>query len=184
VGAQSFFSNLISGVLLMVEKPLRIHDIVEVRGELAVVQEIGARATRVTTLDSTDIFLPNSSFWGNQIANQTYGSTSLKLSLALGVAYGSPEREVEGLLRQIAEAHPRILKTPAPYVRLAQFGETAMIFRLSFYLAQKDVVASPRLANDTLSDLRYAAVEALRQAGIDMVPTHRLELSRPPDPGA
>ena len=181
VGAQSFFSNLISGVLLMVEKPLRIHDIVEVGGELAVVREIGARATRVTTFDSTDIFLPNSSFWGNQIANQTYGSSSLKLSLAIGVAYGSPEREVERLLRQIAEAHPRILKTPAPYVRLAQFGETAMVFRLAFYLAQKEVVISPRLANDTLSDLRYAAVEAFRHVGIGVVPTRRLDLVRPPE---
>ena len=145
------------------------------------VREIGARATRVTTFDSTDIFLPNSSFWGNQIANQTYGSSSLKLSLAIGVAYGSPEREVERLLRQIAEAHPRILKTPAPYVRLAQFGETAMVFRLAFYLAQKEVVISPRLANDTLSDLRYAAVEAFRHVGIGVVPTRRLDLVRPPE---
>jgi len=179
LGAQEFFRNFISGLVLMLEKPIRIHDIITLDGELVVVREIGSRTTHVATFDGTDVFLPNSYFWENRIVNETYSGRSIKLKIRVGVAYGSPPEEVEAILLAAAEGHPRVKGDPPPYVRLSDFGETGLIFTLSCCLDQRDLLQSRRLLEDTRSDLRRAVAGLLAEAGIDPVPTRRLELASP-----
>jgi potassium efflux system protein len=178
LGAQEFFRNLISGLALMIEKPVRIHDIIEIDNDVAVVKEIDSRTTHVLTFNGVDVFLPNSFFWENRIVNRTFSSKAVKLRLTIGIAYGAPVREVERLLLEVAAIHPSVLRSPAPSVTFADFAEHSLTFRLSFYLSQHDLLLSWSLFHDTMSELRFAITERLTEAGIEIVPTHRVEWTR------
>ncbi len=177
LGAQEFFRNLISGLVLMIEKPIRIHDIIEIDNDVAVVKEIDSRATHVLTFNGVDVFLPNSYFWENRIANRTFSSKNVKLRMTVCAAYGSPVREVERILLETAGSHPKILRDPAPGVTFADFAEHSLTFRLSFYLSQRDLLLSWPLYYDVMSDLRFALTDRLEAAGVEIVPTHRLAWS-------
>jgi len=177
LGAQEFFRNLISGLVLMIEKPIRIHDIIEIDNDVAVVKEIDSRTTHVLTFNGVDVFLPNSYFWENRIANRTFSSKNVKLRLTVCAAYGSPVRTVERILLETAASHPKILRDPAPCVTLADFAEHSLTFRLSFYLSQHDLLLAWPLYYDVMSDLRFALTERLEAAGVEIVPTHRIAWS-------
>ena len=179
VGAQDFFRNLISGLILMVEKPVRIRDIIEIDGEYAVVKEIDSRTAHVRTFDGLDLFLPNSTLLGDKIRNRTYAHRAVKVKVDITVAYGSDPETVRRLLLEAAEVHPRILEDPEPYVRFAEFRESCLLFRLTFFLAQEDLVRSGRILEDTRSDLRFALAAALPAAGIDIVPGGLMDLRFP-----
>jgi small-conductance mechanosensitive channel len=170
VGAQDFFRNLIGGLMLMVEKPIRIRDIIEIDGEFALVKAIESRTTHVRTFDGVDLFLPNSHLLEAKIRNRTYSGRSVKAKLSLYTPYGVPVGEIRRILLDLAAAHPRVLKDPAPYARFADCQEGALLFRLYFFLSQEELVQAGRIMEDTLSDLRTAVMEALEAAGIDVAP--------------
>jgi small-conductance mechanosensitive channel len=149
-GAQNIFSNLITGFIIMFEKPFRVNDIVQVDGTVATVIEIGSRATTVRDFDNVDMMIPNSHFLNNNIINWTHSDKLIRGTVTVGVAYGSPAREVESLLLKVASDHSKVLKNPAPYVVFRDFGDSALVFELYFYVDMKN--ASRFFV---ASDLRY-----------------------------
>ena len=179
VGAQDFFRNLISGLILMVEKPVRIRDIIEIDGEYAVVKEIDSRTAHVRTFDGVDLFLPNSAFLGDKIRNRTYAHRTVKVKVDVTVAYGSDPGTVRRLMLEAAEVHPRVLADPEPYVRFAEFQNSALLFRLTVFLSQEELVRSGRILEDARSDLRFALAESLPAAGIDIVPGGLMDVRFP-----
>jgi len=150
LGAQNLFRNFITGFIIMLEKPFKVNDIVQVDGTVATVVEIGSRATTVRDFDNVEMMIPNSHFLDNNIINWTHSDMLIRGSVSVGVAYGSTARKVEELLMEVAGGHSKVLKRPEPYVVFRDFGDSALIFELYFYVDMKN--ASRFFV---ASDLRY-----------------------------
>ncbi len=161
-GAQNLVNNFISGFIIMAERPIKIGDIVEVEGNFAVVEEIGARCTRIRTGANVQILVPNSSFLEKNIINWTLSDQRIRTSVVVGVVYGSPVREVERLLIQAAREHQRILGTAEPFVLFTDFGDNALIFELFFWIRMTRLLERRRIE----SDIRFRVDELFREAGI------------------
>ena len=161
-GAQNLINNFISGFIIMAERPVRIGDMIEIEGNFARVEDIGPRCTRIRTADNIHILVPNSSFLEKNIVNWTLSDQKVRAHVELGVAYGSPVREVERILVRAAADHARILTEPPPSVLFRDFGDNALIFRLYFWVSMESL--SERLALE--SSIRFHIDELFREAGI------------------
>jgi small-conductance mechanosensitive channel len=161
-GLQTIAQNFVSGLILLLERPVKKGDFVEVGEVRGSVREIHARATVITTLDNVDIIVPNGQFIVEQVVNQTYDSRSIRARVAVGVAYGSDTELVNATLVRVAREHPSVLDEPPPAVLFEDFGESSLDFLLLFW------VADPLFAVQTSSDLRFAIDRAFRKAGIEI----------------
>ncbi len=129
-GMQTIFSNFISGVIILLEKPIKVGDRVEVGDVSGNVQSISVRATTIITNDDVSIIVPNSDFISNQVINWSHSRRNVRTSITVGVAYDSDPDLIEKLLLEVAANEPGVLKNPEPAVRLAEFGESSLNFRL------------------------------------------------------
>jgi len=163
-GSQNIVNNFISGLILLVERPIKVGDLVQVEGTQGYVESIGARSTIVRTFDNTNIIVPNSTFLETNVINWTLSDQLIRTNVSVGVAYGSPVREVERLLQRVMDEHPQILERPAPFVRFVDFGDNALVFTAYFWLLMSDTVDRRRLE----SDLRFRIDETFREAGIEI----------------
>lgn len=163
-GSQNIANNFISGIILLAEQPIRIGDMIELDGVLATVEHIGPRSTRVRSASGTQIVVPNSSFLDKHVVNLTLSDDHVRTSIRVGVAYGSPAREVARLLRRAADEHPRVLQAPEPTVNLADFGDSAMVFDLNVSMRIRTL--ADRRAIE--SDLRFAIDALFREAGVSI----------------
>lgn len=179
-GSQNVVNNFISGLILLVERPVRVGDIIEIDGLQGVVREIGPRSTRVVTGDNVDVVIPNSSILQANVVNWTLADDKVRASVSVGVAYGSPVRNVEQSLRQAAAAHDRILQDPQPVVLFEDFGDNALLFRLYFWVR----IRRPFERRRVESDLRFDIDARLREANITIAFPQRdvhLDTLRPLD---
>ena len=161
-GAQNIFNNLISGFIIMFDKPIRVNDLVELEGISGIVEEIGSRSTRIKTFDNVDVLLPNSYFLSNKIVNWTHTDRKIRVKMTASVKYGSPVREVERLLLLTATEHTRVLKHPEPLVFFNEFGPSSMDFVLYFWIDMANAVG-PRVA----SDIRFRLVSLFGEKEIE-----------------
>ncbi|MBN2468443.1 MAG: mechanosensitive ion channel [Deltaproteobacteria bacterium] len=161
-GAQNLINNFISGFIIMAERPIKIGDLVEVDGNFAVVEEIGGRCTRIRTGANYHILVPNSSFLEKNIINWTLSDKKIRTNVTVGVIYGSPVEEVRRLLMRSAEDNTRILKEPAPFVLFNDFGDSALVFDLYFWIRIERLMDRKRLE----SDVRFRIDDSFREAGI------------------
>jgi len=161
-GAQNLFNNLISGFIIMIEKPIRIGDIVEVEGSNGRIEDIGNRCVRVRRTDGVDVLMPNSAFLENPVINWTLFDYEVRGKVTVGVAYGSPCRDVERLILQAAREHAGVRDEPPPLVLFEEFGDNALTFTVLFWAH----VERPMDMRRIQSDLRYRIDELFREAGI------------------
>ncbi len=161
-GAQNLINNFISGLVIMAERPIKVDDIIEVDGHFARVEEIGTRCTRIRTGENVHILVPNSSFLEKNIVNWTLSDKLVRAHVSVGVAYGSPVREVERLMLQAAQEHPNIQKTLKPFVVFSDFGESSLVFELHFWQSMQGMMDIRILC----SDVRFRVDELFRHAGI------------------
>ena len=150
-GAQNLINNFICGFIILVERPIRIGDLIEMDGRTARVEEIGARCTRVRTGSNIHILIPNSSFLENNITNWTFSDQKIRTQVVVGVAYGSPIEQVTELLEQAATQTEKILSDPKPFVIFDDFGDSALIFEIYFWAIVRGIIEKKRIS----SDLRY-----------------------------
>ena len=161
-GLQNIAQNFISGLILLVEQPVRHGDFIRVDNVLGTVDDIGLRATTVVTRDEVTIVVPNSALISGQVVNHSRPTTSLRIRVGVGVAYGTdPARVVEALM-DVAKANRGVLDAPAPEVRFEDFGDSAMSFALFCWIpnAREDLRTS--------SALRFAIEKRFREAGISI----------------
>ncbi|MDD4365287.1 MAG: mechanosensitive ion channel [Synergistales bacterium] len=163
LGAQKFFADLISGFIILMQKPFRINDMIQVDGMFATVIEVGSRYTKIRTFDNADVMMPNGYLLDNRIVNWTLGDQVMRSKVTVGAGYGSDPRTVEGLLLKAAKEHLKVLPKPAPFVVFSDFGDSALVFDLYFWVNME--FASGLV---TGSDLRYRIVELFREAGIEI----------------
>ncbi len=161
-GAQNLINNFISGFIVMAEQPIKIGDLVEIEGMFAMVEEIGARCTRIRTGGNVQILVPNSSFLEKNIINWTLSDKEVRAQVTVGVIYGSPVREVERLMLQVADDHTRVKKAPKPFVLFNDFGDNSLIFDLYFWISMNRIM-DRRIIE---SDIRFHIDELFREAGI------------------
>lgn len=161
-GLQNIAQNFVSGLILLLERPVKKGDFVEVGEVKGTVRDIRARATVVTTLDNVDIVVPNGQFITEPVVNQTFGDRRVRARIEVGVAYGSDTELVRSTLEGVAAVNAQVLPTPAPVVLFLAFGESSLDFALLVWLP--DPLLEPRIT----SDLRFAVDRAFRAAGIEI----------------
>jgi potassium-dependent mechanosensitive channel len=161
-GAQNLINNFISGFIIMAEQPIKIGDLIEIEGNFAMVEEIGARCTRIRTGGNVQILVPNSSFLEKNIINWTLSDKEVRAQITVGVIYGSPVREAERILLQVADEHKRVRKVPKPFVLFNDFGDSALVFDLYLWISMNRIM-DRRIIE---SDIRFRIDELFREAGI------------------
>lgn len=133
-GAQNLINNFISGFIIMIERPIKIGDMIEVKESFGTIEEIGARCTRIRTAGNVHILVPNSSFLEKEITNWTLSDQRVRAQIPVGVAYGSDTRRVAELMRKAAVEHGKVLGTPEPFVIFDDFGDNSLVFQLFFWI--------------------------------------------------
>ncbi|MGB0370323.1 MAG: mechanosensitive ion channel family protein [Opitutales bacterium] len=162
-GAQNLFRNLISGFIIMFEKPIRIGDIVEIGDVEGRVQEIGNRTILVKRSDGVDLVVPNHYFIDEIVVNWTREDGAVRATLLVGVAYGSPVAKVRELLLRVANENPKVLQEPRPpEVLFADFGDNALGFELHFW----SNIVRPMDRRRVMSELRFEIDRLFNDAGI------------------
>ena len=136
LGLQNIANNVISGVFLLVERPIKAGDWVAVSGHEGFVRRINIRATEVETFQRTHVLVPNSMFLQNPVVNRTYSDTSSRVEIKLTVGLGTDVAAMEGLLREAALGHPRVLRVPAPIVRFMRISSSGLDFELFIFVSR------------------------------------------------
>lgn len=129
-GLQTVVSNFFAGLIIMIERPVKIGDRIEVGDVNGDVIEIGARATTVLTNDNIAIIVPNSKFVSENVVNWKYNDNRVRFRVPVSVAYGTDLRKVEKLLMEVAAAEQAVLDNPEPNVALVEFGDSGVKFEL------------------------------------------------------
>ena len=160
LGLRSVARNFVSGLILLIEQPIRPGDFVQVGGTFGEVEDIGARATRVITRDQVTIFVPNSDLATTQVVNHSRPTSNLRVGVNVGVAYGSDVELVRRVLLDVAGGTPQVLAEPAPEVRFTDFGESSLDFSLLVWIG--DPAEDLRVG----STIRFAIDAAFRSAGV------------------
>lgn len=161
-GAQALINNFISGIILLFERPIKPGDLIEVEGTRGKVVSIGLRCSHVRRFDGIDILVPNSDFLQKSVVNWTLSDQLIRLQVKIGVAYGSPTREVAHLIDHALKEHGKILKEPEPIILFDDFGASALNFKVDFW-----VEVLPGFDHRIIaSDLRHMLDKRLREANI------------------
>ncbi|HEY0336299.1 MAG TPA: mechanosensitive ion channel domain-containing protein [Burkholderiales bacterium] len=166
-GLQNIFSNFISGIIILVEKTLKIGDFVDLQsGVRGTVTEISMRYTRVTTNDSVDILVPNSEFINQRVTNWTFGERNRRIRVPFGVAYGTDKQQVrEAGVAAARTVHRIILDDTHPAdVRLVSLGESSLDFELLVWVGP-ELIGKP---GGTHARLLWALEDELTRRGIDI----------------
>jgi small-conductance mechanosensitive channel len=161
-GAQAVINNLISGWILMSERPVRIGDFVELDDNRGVVESIGNRSTRIRRVDGVHLLVPNSQMLERVVINWTLVDRKFRTSVRLGVAYGSPVRLVEKMLYRAVGEQGEVLPEPKPFVVFDDFGDNALIFEAIFWCQ----ASAERELRMVRSDIRFRIDELCREHGI------------------
>src|SRR5476651_2062 len=136
LGLQNIANNVISGVIMLMERPVKAGDWVSVSGHEGFVRRINIRATEIETFQRTHVIVPNSLFLQNPVVNRTYSDTSSRIDIPVTVGLGTDVVRMETILREAALDHPRVLRVPKPIVRFVRLTPTGLDFELFAFVPQ------------------------------------------------
>lgn len=160
-GMQTLLKNLVSGIIILFERPFRVGDVLDFAGQQGTVISVGIRSSVLQLWDNTEMLIPNSALLENSVTNWTYSNRKVRFIVSVGVAYGADTRRVVQLLTEIVERHGLVEKDPPPQILLTNFGENALTFEIRFWT---DVLkGSP---SQISSDLRQMIAVAFAEQGI------------------
>ncbi|QRZ13664.1 mechanosensitive ion channel family protein [Paracoccus methylovorus] len=159
-GMQQVVSNFVSGIILLVERPITVGDWIEVGGQQGVVKKMSVRATQIQAFDRTQVIVPNSNLITQPVTNWTRGSLAGRISVPITVAHGSDSRKVADLLREIAEDQPTVLINPAPAVLLRSITAEGQNFEL------RAVLSDINGGIGVTSEINHQILEHFAAAGI------------------
>ena len=129
---QGSLSNLAAGVMLLIFRPYKVDDFIDVAGRFGQVKEIDLFTTILQTFDNKKVIIPNSQIWGDQIINHSYHEIR-GVDMHFGVAYKEDTEEVRKVINSVLEAHPLILKDPAPFVQVETLNDSSVDFLVRPY---------------------------------------------------
>lgn len=157
---QYLFQDIISGIMMILDQSLHVGDIIEVDGKVGRVFEIRLRTTRALTRDDKVVVIPNHIFLTDSIYNYTQNHKMTRESVKVGVAYGSDVNLVKGILTNVVKDQEGILKNPKPFVLFEDFGDSALLFSINFYI--RDSFTDPK----TKSAIRFAIDAQFRESNV------------------
>ncbi|WP_417805551.1 DUF3772 domain-containing protein [Thalassospira lucentensis] len=161
-GMQSIVNNFVSGLILLVERPIKVGDWIVVGADQGFVKDIRVRATEIETFDRSSIVIPNSELISNRVLNWTLKERSGRGIIKIGVGYESDVEKVREILLEMAESRREILSYPAPQVVFMDFGASSLDFELRYFLRDiGDVLA-------VASSIRFELVQRFRDEGIEV----------------
>jgi len=136
-GMQAIVNNFVSGLILLFERPIKVGDVIQLSdGQQGKVLHLGLRATTVQTFDRAEIVVPNGDLISNQVTNWTLGDRGMRLSIPVGVAYGSDVETVMHELLAVATENDQVLDNPKPVVLFLNFGASSLDFQLRAWIAE------------------------------------------------
>ena len=159
---QEIFQDIIGGIFIIVDKSLRVGDIIEIDNKVGKVFEIKLRTTRAITRDDKVIIIPNHKFISDIVYNYTQNHKTTRELVRIGVAYGSDIELVTQILLDIVKSQRTILKSPKPFVIFEDFGDSSLIFAVNFYIT--DSFTDPRVK----SEVRYKIDAEFRKHNISI----------------
>jgi potassium-dependent mechanosensitive channel len=161
-GTQTIIKNVISGIIILFERKIRVGDIIAIGGTTGHVTAVDLRASTVRSFDGVEALVPNSTFLENQVVNWTYSNSRIRREIRIGIAYGSPVRQAADVIIGCAEEHGQVLKDPAPEVYLEDFADNAVLMVLVFWVELSPTLSGRRVD----SDLRFMMEKRLAAADI------------------
>jgi len=150
--------------MLLLERPMRLGDLVDVDGIRGRVTAIGIRASTILNADGIETMIPNSAFVEGKLTNWTYTNVEGRQTIRVGVAYGTPLRRAADALQDVVARHGLVLKTPAPQVYLDDYGDSAIWFAVAYWVEMTPTNDTRRIR----SDLLHMIERAFDEAGISM----------------
>ena len=161
-GLQDVIKNMVSGIILLFERPFKVGDWVLIGGEEGKIKQINIRSTEVETFNKASVIIPNATLISSSLTNLTHGNNWQRQSVMVGVSYDSDADQVTRLLLECARNCKKVMKVPAPYVLFKNFSESSLDFELRFYVS--DIWAGWQ-AN---SDIRYEILRRFRDENINI----------------
>ena len=161
-GLQEIFANFISGLIILFERPIRVGDVVTVGDVSGTVSRIRTRATWITAFDRKELLVPNKEFVTGQLINWTLSDAVLRLSIPVGIAYGSDTSRAIQVLEQVARESRRVLRDPRPQVLFIAFGDSSLSFELRVFVRSVEQLFTTR------HELHMSVDKAFREAGIEI----------------
>lgn len=140
-GLQEIFANVISGIIILIERPVRVGDVVTVNGTTGTVTRMQLRATTIKDLDFRELIVPNKKFITENVMNWTLTDRRSRIILNIGVAYGSNTELVQKSLLKVASRHPLVQTEPKPDVFFKDFGESTLDFQLRVFIPSREIYA-------------------------------------------
>lgn len=162
-GLQNIAGNLLSGLIILFERPIKVGDRIEVGTITGDVLKISLRSTIVRTNDNIDIIVPNSEFISSRVINWSYADRDVRFSFPIGVSYNADPETVMAILMDVAAEHPGVLKKPEPEVVFEEFGESSLNFVLRVW--SREYITRPLSLR---SELNIAIIKKFRERGIEV----------------
>lgn len=163
LGLQNIASNFVSGLIILIERPIKIGDRVEVGKITGDVVSISLRATTIVSNDNIAIIVPNSEFVSSSVINWSYTDRDVRFNIPVGVSYGSDPLVVQRLLLEVAVEHGGVLKQPPADVMFQEFGDSSLNFVLRVWT--RDYTARPGVLR---SELNFAISKKFKEGGIEI----------------
>ncbi|RMH28302.1 MAG: mechanosensitive ion channel protein [Planctomycetota bacterium] len=158
-GSQNIVSNFISGLIILIERPISVGDLVVIDDKMGTVKRIGARATHIEDYLGTTVIIPNSYILENRISNLWLPTSRVRSSVTVGVAYGSDTALVTRLLEQAVHENDRVLNDRESAVLFTDFADSALVFETHFWIQPKNTLDKLTIE----SKIRYRIDELFRE---------------------
>jgi len=162
-GLQKVVSNLVSGIILLMDKSIKPGDVIEVGNSYGRIESLGARYVSVLTRDGFEYLIPNEDLITHQVINWSFSNNLVRLKIGVGVSYDSDIHQVMDLMIRTAAAIPRVLERPAPSCRLNDFGDSSVDLELRLWISDPANGIS-----NVRSDVRLASWDAFKEHGIEI----------------
>ena len=157
LGLQQTFNDIISGIILLSERSIRVSDVLEIDGDIVKIQEIGLRTSKGLNTDDISIIIPNSLITTNKVINWSHQTHLNRFRIDIGVSYDSDVEFVIKVLEESAKEHPEVDHKKIIEARLVSFGDSSLNFQVLFY--SSTIFGSDRMKSDIRRVMRRKFIE-------------------------